>query len=291
MARKEIGADADPQHRFALPDVFNLQQQSDDVSMLLHDGSYKPERIKITLSTHAVSFILRGRKRLVDGPHCVVLGAGDVLFYTQGAQLVAEDSRDYQSLVVFFSNALLSEFLLTHKIAPIGDAAGRQHMAFTGSDFLRDIGGALAPLVTTHGDMTGPMRKIWCAQILRAIFDTQGAHAFAHLNNHIPISGDTRIAQVLAAHWNEGLTVDELAYLAAMSLSTFRRKVHALYGVSPKVWLETRRMGHAWHMLTVAGQKPSRVASDMRFSSPSSFGHAFRRHFGMAPSEAAKAHS
>ncbi|WP_341368680.1 AraC family transcriptional regulator [Yoonia sp. BS5-3] len=277
----------DTAHSFALPDVFSVQDQTGGVAIVLHDGARKPRRIMITLSTHAISFVLRGQKRLADGAQTTVLTAGAMMLYTQGAQLVVEDSPDYRSLMLFFSNDVLADFLNTQNITPTGDADGQRHRAFAQSALLGDMGQAMAELAGKHGAMSPQMRRLWCHQALRGLYDTHGDVGFSTLRSHQPVDGDTRISQVLEAHWQEGLNVDELAFLAAMSPSTFKRRVQALYGMSPKAWLDTRRMGYAWHLLAVSGRKPSEVAHLLGYANGSSFAQAFRRQFGVAPRDAA----
>lgn len=82
-------------------------------------------------------------------------------------------------------------------------------------------------------------------------------------------------------------SIDSMSRAAGMSERTLRRAFRAETGMSPRAYLERIRMLFALHELS---QRPPRTVLDVAlatgFASPSAFGAAFRRHFGVAPSEA-----
>nr|WP_281064986.1 AraC family transcriptional regulator [Asticcacaulis solisilvae] len=85
------------------------------------------------------------------------------------------------------------------------------------------------------------------------------------------------------AHWQNGLSQEELAFLCHMSLSTFKRRFQAVYDMSPGQWLHRRRLDYAAHLLKVERRKASDIYFDVGFATLSSFTQSFKSHYGVTP--------
>ena len=278
----------DTPHVFCLPDVFRARGAGGGVHLVENHGRLRPERMKIRFSTHAVSVVLDGSKRLSEGDAVATLGAGQALIYAQGGAFVTEDSRDFHSLITFIEAGELSRFLSRHApdLRAPKSAAARRHRVLPPAPRVADLARFWADHLRAHGPLSPAMRSLAGEQILRAVLEDHGAEVLSVLLAPQTQPDDARVSRVLEAQWEEGLTVEEMAFLAGMSPSTFKRRVRGLYGMSPKAWVDERRLGFAWHLLTVNGARPSEVARRLGYASASAFSAAFRRHYGVAPSDA-----
>ncbi|MEM9024275.1 MAG: AraC family transcriptional regulator, partial [Bacteroidota bacterium] len=79
------------------------------------------------------------------------------------------------------------------------------------------------------------------------------------------------------------LTLEELAFLCNMSISTFKRHFQQIYEVAPSRWFREKRLQRAEYLLRVQHQKPSEVYREVGFENLSSFTQAFKKHFGTTP--------
>ena len=79
----------------------------------------------------------------------------------------------------------------------------------------------------------------------------------------------------------------ELAGRFGMSAKTLSRRMFAETGLSAEAWRRRARLLEALSRLEL-GEPIARVASDVGYGSPSSFGTAFRRAFGMTPAQAGR---
>jgi AraC-like DNA-binding protein len=86
-------------------------------------------------------------------------------------------------------------------------------------------------------------------------------------------------------HIETDITVEELAFLCNMSLSTFKRKFTHMYRMAPRKWLLQQRMERAAALLRMGNEKPSDVYYKVGYESHSSFAHSFKQVFGVTPSE------
>jgi AraC-like DNA-binding protein len=82
------------------------------------------------------------------------------------------------------------------------------------------------------------------------------------------------------------VNVDELASSLAMSTSQFRRRLSALTGETPQSYITNIRMQKARHLLDTHPELTVwEVALQCGYDDQSSFTRAFRRFFGITPSE------
>lgn len=82
------------------------------------------------------------------------------------------------------------------------------------------------------------------------------------------------------------VNVDELAAALAMSTSQFRRRLSAITGDTPQGYITKIRMQKARHLLdTVPGMTMLDIANSCGYEDQSSFTRAFKRFFGVTPSD------
>lgn len=82
--------------------------------------------------------------------------------------------------------------------------------------------------------------------------------------------------------------MERFAYLTGRSLSAFKRDFKAIFNDTPSRWLVKKRLQEAYFRLGTKKQKPSDMYLDLGFESLSHFSVAFKKQYGVAPSELAR---
>ncbi|WP_321964660.1 AraC family transcriptional regulator [Paraburkholderia sp. J7] len=90
--------------------------------------------------------------------------------------------------------------------------------------------------------------------------------------------------QHLQSHWNESVSLDELARRAALSPAHFCRRFSQMYGLPPHRYQLVLRIVNAKRMLH-DGEEIGRVALQAGFSDHSHFGRQFKSCFGFSPGQ------
>ena len=81
------------------------------------------------------------------------------------------------------------------------------------------------------------------------------------------------------------LTVEEFAHYTGRSLSTFKKDFAAIFHNTPSRWIVKRRLEEAKCLMEKLGEKPADVYLEVGFKNLSHFSTAFKREFGISPSE------
>lgn len=90
--------------------------------------------------------------------------------------------------------------------------------------------------------------------------------------------------QMIHRRFADGLTVNDMASEAGMSVSSFHRGFRDVTGDSPLQYLKKLRLHKARTMLAMEGRRAGEVASEVGYESVSQFSREFRRHFAVPPS-------
>lgn len=80
------------------------------------------------------------------------------------------------------------------------------------------------------------------------------------------------------------LSVNELAVLAARSLSSFRRDFLAIYNMPPSQWIRERRLKKAGEFLLTTNMTITDICYTLGFENITHFSRLFKSQFGLSPS-------
>ena len=110
-----------------------------------------------------------------------------------------------------------------------------------------------------------------------------GAHELSEQDRQFLTKTMTVITEQIESN---RVNVDELAAALAMSTSQFRRRLSAITGDTPQGYITKIRMQKAHHLLdTVPGMTILDIANSCGYEDQSSFTRAFKRFFGVTPSD------
>ena len=89
--------------------------------------------------------------------------------------------------------------------------------------------------------------------------------------------------KIVDANIHTHLNVAEIAFLANMSLSSFKRHFAKTYNANPGRWLQQKRLQQAKKILDKGDKKPSEIYALYGYTNLSNFSTAFKNEFGYSP--------
>lgn len=93
------------------------------------------------------------------------------------------------------------------------------------------------------------------------------------------------IRQVIEAHLYTNVSVDQLATLCSMSVSTFKREFNKTYNSSPAVYLKNQKLEKSKELLSLSEKRINEIAFECGFTDLSHFSKSFVQKYGKNPSE------
>ena len=93
------------------------------------------------------------------------------------------------------------------------------------------------------------------------------------------------LRDVVSNHIFEPLSIEDLAYLSHLSLSSFKRKFKEIYNTSPAKYIRTKRLEKASDLLRFSDKRIAEIGFDCGFNDPKVFTKNFKSHFNISPSD------
>ncbi len=93
------------------------------------------------------------------------------------------------------------------------------------------------------------------------------------------------LKEVVSSHLFSDISIDDLATLAGLSISTFKREFRKVFNDSPSHYIKAKRLERAAELLESTKRHVSEIAYECCFNDLAVFSKNFKKKFGTSPSE------
>lgn len=243
-------------------------------------------RNRVIFNCNAVSFVLSGRKEIFHTSHRTTVSAGEVTLIPQGNSLIAErsfDDTNYISLVGFFPTSFAVDFIKRRNIPPSPVAAPGGQLKFQQTMYIKDYVGSICTHITNGITVSENLVLHKMEELLLILMENQHEQFMNLFQKGLEQNGSL-LKNIVENNLMQNLTLEELAFLAHKSLSSFKRDFEKAYNISPGKYIRERKLELALIELS-QGKSPSQLYLDYGYESLSNFIHAFKKKFGYTPGE------
>jgi AraC-like DNA-binding protein len=245
------------------------------------DHHYRGE---IVLEDHSLVRIISGELKVVQADRSHTFGAGDTLLFprNQLSTLIkySKDGRPYKAVIMRLTNAHLREYYTKNKIELL-QPYSHGILPFDKSPLLESFFASVLPYFELEEQL--PERLVLvkieeAIEILRSINKNIDG-----ILSDFSESGKVNLADFMEKNYMFNIPMEKFSYLTARSLTTFKRDFKKAFHTTPQRWLTQKRLELAYHQLSEQHRKPVDVYYETGFENLSHFSHAFKKHFGYAP--------
>ena len=125
-------------------------------------------------------------------------------------------------------------------------------------------------------------------ELISIIVQTSHSDTIKQIFGNLFKPNEYAFQEVVQKNLFEDLNIEDLAFLAGMSLSSFKRKFNAVYGTTPNKYITSKRLEKAQSLLRFSDMLISEVAYDCGFSDVGYFSKLFKKYYNYSPSEVKK---
>ncbi|WP_431129145.1 helix-turn-helix transcriptional regulator [Flagellimonas flava] len=122
-------------------------------------------------------------------------------------------------------------------------------------------------------------------EIVLLLMQTQNAPHILQILENLFTERTVDFKTTIAAHIFSEISINELAQLTHMSLSTFKRKFKEIYQLPPQQYILGQRLAKAKDLLQVSDDSIQDIAFATGFKTIHHFSFKFKQHFGSSPSK------
>jgi len=274
-------------------DIFPSVKKLDNIifhSYTAPVGSFKGKSI---LNMNSISLVLSGEKTLLFAGKSVFIKDDEFHFLSAGhclASMQLQEKKVFSSILIFFDNKALADFYLKYDTL-ISKLKGKQkitpepYIGFKKDPFVLNFIDSLKLLFQSSIGISNEMKLLKFEELMLHLLQKYPLQILSFQSNKPSDLSDFEIRKAIETNVVNNVTVEELAFLCKLSLSTFKRRFMKLYGTSPSKWILQQRMEIAKNLLSHYDQKPSEVYYKVGYENHSSFTQSFRQTFGITPKE------
>lgn len=273
------------------PDLIKVGKQ-EDIVIYPYSSSRSSLKTRIVLDWHLFSFLQQGTKTVSYASGTEAINPDRFLFLPSGNCLMSEKSADngkYRSLLLFVHKEVFGRFFEKHPEYTSASRhddriMGQQPISIEKDIFIYNLIDSLEIMSRAKDGFSSALCELKFEELMIYL-----------VNKHPQLVGyfksvcagreeDYMLRSVMENH-QDSVTVDELAFLCNMSVSTFKRKFTKIFDDSPKQWLLKKRMCRAEYLLREKGLTASDIYVMMGYENLSSFIQAFKKFYGVTPKQ------
>lgn len=245
-------------------------------------------RARINLNKHTISFLRLGTKEVIghdtakqiNNQHFLMMKSGNCLM----TEKISNSSKLYKSILFFFDDAMALEFLEKYTLTSAAKADSKSFYVFQYDEFIQQFVYSLESLLKLPAKIQERLLKTKFEEIMLYLISLYGV---SFLNTIIQNVDDrtSRLTNIVESNKLNRLTLEELAFLCSMSISTFKRTFHKVYHETPMKWFSEQRLNHIATLLRTNQKRPIDLYEEAGYENFSNFVQAFKKRFGVTPKQ------
>ena len=240
-----------------------------------------PFRSRVLFSCYAFSFVQNGQKKIYRVGECQALTAGYGMLIPEGNSIIAEHSNTaepYSSIIIFFPAHIGKAFISAHVRKTPNPVDRSPYIHFTTNGYIDEYIRSVKNLIKAQQTLSVEMALLKVNELLTAVYEM----APGLLTGIFGPAESIPLNVIVEKNLFNNLDLEELAFLANRSLSSFKRDFEKAYGVSPQRYIRNRKLEIACTELA-KGRSASDLYLEYGYENLSNFNTAFKRKYGLTP--------
>lgn len=259
-----------------------------DMTFVAYRNQDPPLKNEVFFEEHAVIFVLEGEKKFVSPTQTIHVRKGNIVFIRRGYYLMQETiDTNYRSLVFFFNEKLLKEFVGQHlelfDNSLVRNEENSSLLVFEITESLNKFTESIFPYFTLKTQYLNHFLRLKLHELLLHILEIDVSEQFKNILFSLYKGEKVDLDYLMQSYYLKPLSLDELSKLSGRSLSAFKRDFQEKFDTSPALWIKNKRLEYAGLQLENTHKNVSEISMEIGYESVSHFIKAFKEKFGKTP--------
>ena len=266
------------------PDEHNTDTLQ-SVQVFHYESLQETTKQQIVLNQNMINFLIEGTKEIFLDNYALSINNSRFIIVKSGNCLMTEklsNGRNYQSIILFFTNEAVLNFIRKFELNKSKSAAYDSVYTLSHDEFTKRFAYSLLDISKLSKDIQKKILNVKFEEIMLYLTAAYGTDfLYSLIINSSTIT--QKFIRTIESNQLSKLTLKELAFLCDMSVSTFKREFEKHYSVSPIKWFQNKRLHHAQYLLHQEQKSPSEVYFEAGYENLSSFIQAYKSKYGVTP--------
>jgi AraC-like DNA-binding protein len=194
------------------------------------------------------------------------------------------DEGRYETIVITLQEEMLRKIALEEQIKVSEKYIGLPNVLVPSNPFLKGYFQSIIPYVQNPEEkIATDMGVLKIKELVKLLLRTDPD--FSKILFDFSEAHKIDLEKFMISNYHFNVSIEKFAELTGRSLAGFKRDFQRIFNMSPRVWLQEKRLIEAQYLIAKKNMKPSAIYLDLGFETLSHFSHSFKKRFGMAPSE------
>lgn len=238
---------------------------------------------------HTFMYVIKGIVSCYDGSETHTFRSGEcgIARKNRFARYKKEKEDDeIDKVFVFFDDVFLRTFQERYKPSIAKFKLTDTLIRLQSTELIDNFISSFKPYYDGGGRIKAPFADVKREELLLILLNNNAniASLFFDFDRLEKIN----IEEFMNRNYRFNVSIERFAYLTGRSLSSFKRDFHEIFGDTPSKWLIKKRLEEAYFLLDKKGARPSEIHFDLGFETFSHFSSAFKKKFGISPTDLLK---
>jgi AraC-like DNA-binding protein len=193
------------------------------------------------------------------------------------------EKESFEKIIIALDELFLKNFLEKHPLT-IEPSKTEDSFLFVQEDALiKGFIQSLAPYYQGGEQIDQTFVDVKREELLLILLRSNPSLANIFFNFGIPQKID--LEEFMNRNFRFNISLERFAFLTGRSLSSFKRDFLKTFGTNPGNWLKKKRLDEAYFLISKNHAKANDIYLDVGFEDLSHFSFAFKKEFGLAPTE------
>jgi len=241
------------------------------------------------IAEHFFLYLAKGKITGYDGDKKQILNEGEYCLVIKNrlARYNKEKADNgFEKVVIIFDEEFLRKFQEKYKPTATGFKTSKAFLSLEKSGLVPSFMQSLSPYYTHSGKIDRNFADIKREELLTILLRNQPELAGIFFDYGIPEK--INLEAFMNKNFKFNVSIQRFAYMTGRSLSAFKRDFKLTFNQTPNRWLMQKRLQEAYFLIDRKNKKPSEIYLDLGFEDLSHFSFAFKKQFGLAPTEIAQ---
>ncbi|HEY4289415.1 MAG TPA: AraC family transcriptional regulator [Puia sp.] len=214
---------------------------------------------------------------LLPGEYCIVR-KNHLARYKKEKQ-----DNEFEKVVVTLDEVFLKKFHQRHPIVPGSTPLKSAFFLLKKSGLVPHFIDSLMPYYNKSKKIDPTFADVKREELLLILLQTNPALGDILFDFGIPEKID--LEAFMNNNYKFNVSIERFAWLTGRSLSAFKRDFEKIFNDTPSRWLVQRRLQESYFLIDKKNKRPSDIYLDLGFEDLSHFSFAFKKLFGLSPSQ------
>lgn len=265
---------------------FQLKYITPDIKLSCYED--KLFKTEVVFDHHMLVWFISGETKIIQADQNYLFKAGDIFFIprNQLATIInyPKDGLPHKSVVMHLSIDRLREFYANLNVKTKVSST-QKIRCFNKHPLLESCLASLIPYFDVQEPFPENIASLKITEAISILITIDKDIDSILANFEGPHKID--LAGFMEKNFMFNMPLEKFGYLTGRSLTTFKRDFHKIYNITPQRWLTQKRLELAHYQLTEKNRKPAEVYLETGFENLSHFSYAFKKQFGLTPTELA----